>query len=271
MKLSIITINYNNRDGLQKTIDSIVNQTWRDFEWIVIDGGSTDGSKELIEQYKEHFSYWCSEPDKGIYNAMNKGIAKAKGDYLNFMNSGDGFYSPNTLEQVFSIGRNDDILYGDMICKYQDGSCHIWSYPHKLSLLYLIAGYLGHPASFIKTSLLKENGYREDYKIVSDWQKFLEWFNQGKTFFHIDMFIVNFDTPGTSADTTLCNAERDKVCCELFGIHNQQLIKECISLQHLYERYSRDTIFMAIENIRKRGGRRVALLYRFINILSKTF
>ena len=92
MKLSIITINYNNCDGLQKTIDSVIAQTWRDFEWIVIDGGSTDGSKELLEQYKEHFSYWCSEPDKGIYNAMNKGIAKANGDYLNFMNSGDAFY-----------------------------------------------------------------------------------------------------------------------------------------------------------------------------------
>ena len=78
MKLSIITINYNNKAGLQKTIDSVVAQTWRDFEWIIIDGGSTDGSKELIEQYQQHFAYWCSEPDKGVYNAMNKGIDKAK-------------------------------------------------------------------------------------------------------------------------------------------------------------------------------------------------
>ena len=80
MKLSIITINYNNKAGLQKTIDSVICQTWKDYEWIIIDGGSTDGSKELIEQYQQYFAYWCSEPDKGVYNAMNKGITKAKGE-----------------------------------------------------------------------------------------------------------------------------------------------------------------------------------------------
>ena len=270
MKLSIITINYNNLNGLQKTIDSVVNQTWHDFEWIIIDGGSTDGSKELIEKYQEHFTYWCSEPDNGIYNAMNKGIAKAQGDYLNFMNSGDGFYSPNTLEQVFSIGRSDDILYGDMICKYQDGSYHSWSYPHKLSLHYLIVGYLGHAASFIKSPLLKDNGYCEDYKIVSDWQKFLEWFKQGKSFFHTGIVIASFDTPGTSADTVLCNQERQKVCDDLFGIQNRSLIEESIQIQHLLDRMNHDTILNAIDNIRKHGGKRVALLYRFINVLNKT-
>ena len=82
MKLSIITINYNNRDGLQKTIESVVSQSFKDFEWIVIDGGSNDGSRELIERYAESISYWVSEPDNGIYNAMNKGIRVSKGDYL---------------------------------------------------------------------------------------------------------------------------------------------------------------------------------------------
>ncbi len=92
MKLSIITVNLNNKDGLQKTIDSVISQTFKDFEWIVIDGGSTDGSKELIEKYSDYISYWVSEPDKGIYNAMNKGIKVAKGDYLEFLNSGDIFF-----------------------------------------------------------------------------------------------------------------------------------------------------------------------------------
>lgn len=80
MKLSIITINYNNREGLKKTIESVLSQTFTDYEYIIIDGGSTDGSRELIEQYQSHLSFWCSEPDKGIYNAMNKGIAKARGN-----------------------------------------------------------------------------------------------------------------------------------------------------------------------------------------------
>ena len=85
MKLSIITINYNNKEGLQRTIDSVIGQTWHDFEWIIIDGGSKDGSKELIEQYQQYFAYWCSEPDKGVYNAMNKGIKHAQGEYLLFL------------------------------------------------------------------------------------------------------------------------------------------------------------------------------------------
>ena len=89
MKLSIITINYNNREGLKKTINSVINQTFRDFEYILIDGGSEDGSKEIILQHEAQFSYWRSEKDHGIYNAMNKGILAAKGDYLLFLNSGD--------------------------------------------------------------------------------------------------------------------------------------------------------------------------------------
>ena len=93
MKLSIITVNLNNRDGLQRTIDSVVSQTFTDYEWIVIDGGSTDGSRELIGQHQDRFAYWCSEPDKGIYNAMNKGIAHAKGEWLQFLNSGAWLYS----------------------------------------------------------------------------------------------------------------------------------------------------------------------------------
>ena len=100
MKLSIITVNLNNRDGLQKTIDSVVSQTFKDYEWIVIDGGSTDGSKELIEQYADHFTDWVSEPDKGIYNAMNKGIGMASGEYIQFLNSGDSLVSGHVVDQM---------------------------------------------------------------------------------------------------------------------------------------------------------------------------
>ena len=115
IKLTIITINFNHAEGLKRTIDSIVNQTFTDYEWIVVDGGSTDGSKELIEQYKDHFAWWCSEPDKGVYNAMNKGITHAMGEYINFMNSGDIFATPTILEEIFSTPRTADILYGRMV------------------------------------------------------------------------------------------------------------------------------------------------------------
>lgn len=83
-RLSIITINYNNLEGLKKTVESVVNQTWQEFEYIVIDGGSTDGSATYLESQNDKITYWVSEPDKGIYSAMNKGIAKATGEYLLF-------------------------------------------------------------------------------------------------------------------------------------------------------------------------------------------
>lgn len=98
-KISIITINYNDKIGLSKTINSVLNQSWQKFEFIVIDGGSNDGGLEVIEQFKDKIDYWVSEPDKGVYNAMNKGIKVAKGEYLIFMNSGDTFYDDQVLEK----------------------------------------------------------------------------------------------------------------------------------------------------------------------------
>jgi glycosyltransferase involved in cell wall biosynthesis len=100
MKLSIITINYNNAEGLKRTIESVTGQTFRDFEYIVIDGGSTDGSTDVINEYADHISYWVSELDKGIYNAMNKGVAAAHGEYCNFLNSGDIYYNNEILANV---------------------------------------------------------------------------------------------------------------------------------------------------------------------------
>ena len=104
MHLSIVTINYNNLSGLQKTIDSVLSQSFEDFEWIVIDGGSTDGSKELLEQYQEHFAYWCSVPDKGIYNAINKGIKLATGDIIGLLNSGDTAL-PDAYDEVLDYSK----------------------------------------------------------------------------------------------------------------------------------------------------------------------
>jgi len=115
MKLSIITVNLNNKSGLQKTIDSVISQTYKDFEWIIIDGGSTDGSKELIEQYSQYITYWISEPDKGIYNAMNKGIVQAKGEYLQFLNSGDALYDKYVLDKILKATNiTSDIITGSI-------------------------------------------------------------------------------------------------------------------------------------------------------------
>ena len=178
MRLSIITINYNNRDGLQKTIDSIVPQSFKDFEWIVIDGGSTDGSRELLELYADHFAYWVSEPDKGVYNAMNKGIVRVKGEYVNFMNSGDGFASPTVLEEIFSTSHTADVLYGYMMRGSVGGEVNNLSMMKpNLTWIDFYRDGLPHQATFIKRSLFDKFGlYDENLKAVSDWKFFVNAF-----------------------------------------------------------------------------------------------
>ena len=117
-KISIITINYNDKYGLSRTIDSVLNQTYEDFEYIVIDGNSNDGSKEILKNHDLSIDYWVSEPDSGIYNAMNKGIRVAKGDYLLFLNSGDYLCDNDTIHNVAKeIDGGKDLYYGNAIFK----------------------------------------------------------------------------------------------------------------------------------------------------------
>jgi len=213
MKLSIITVNFNNRDGLQRTIDSVVCQTWCDFEWIIIDGGSTDGSKELIEQYQAHFAYWCSEPDKGIYNAMNKGIDKAKGEYLIFMNSGDCFYEADTLKKVAEVHPKADIVYGDFT---QGGKKQM---PFKKDiLLQLYEQTICHQATFIRHRLFEKRRYDEkELKIVSDWKFWLETIVlDNASVEHIDILVADQEVIGTSTYSLALMNERTKVLHELF-------------------------------------------------------
>lgn len=216
MKLSIITVNLNNREGLQKTIDSVICQTFKDFEWIVIDGGSTDGSKELIEQYADHFTYWVSEPDKGIYNAMNKGIKMAKGEYMQFLNSGDFLRSSTILYDVFSIMPKADIIYGNIELLGINGLSTIQEYPDVLSFSTLYNSHIPHPSSFIRTPLLKAEPYDENLRIVSDWKFFLHKAMEGCIFHHIPIAITCFDMTGISASNIeACNDERKKVIDEV--------------------------------------------------------
>lgn len=216
MKLSIITVNLNNRDGLQKTIDSVVSQTFKDFEWIVIDGGSTDGSKELIEQYADHFAYWVSEPDKGIYNAMNKGVRAAQGEYLQFLNSGDYLRETNTLDKVFSNFPSGDIIYGNLTLQEEGEEKENRQYPEKLSFYELYLRSLPHPSTFIKTSLLKNDPYDERLRIAADWKFFLKMALDSIEFHHIEIFVSCFDLQGVSStNTKLLQEERDVIAHEV--------------------------------------------------------
>ena len=237
MKLSIITINYNNAEGLRKTLASVASQTFRDYEHIIVDGGSTDGSVEVIREYEQSLASrlsplasnlkWLSEPDSGIYNAMNKGIEialgkrivnsynrselvedknkgikMADGEYLLFLNSGDYLVDANTLKNVFADADDVDIIYGDRINVWKDGlERNRDSFPDHITGYFLYRGMISHQASFIKSDLFVKYGlYREDLKYGADWEFFLRTFLlYNCTYQHIYQNVVYFDCLGISS------------------------------------------------------------------------
>lgn len=175
MKFSIITVNYNNCEGLRKTIESVVSQTYHDYEFIVIDGGSTDGSSDVLKEHDKDITYWVSEKDTGIYNGMNKGIAKATGDYLNFMNSGDCFYAADVLQRVADYGSQADFIVGrDYHYSTEKQQGHASIQPPRTSMIHFFVATLDHQSSFIRRELFNDSPYREDYRLVSDWIFFTE-------------------------------------------------------------------------------------------------
>lgn len=260
MKLSVITVNYNNKAGLQRTIDSVVCQTWRDFEWIVIDGGSTDGSKELLEQYQQHFAYWCSEPDGGVYNAMNKGIARAKGDYLLFLNSGDALYDENVLQTIDDIHFSADIITGQAI--RMDTNELLRQYDKNL-LMQLYLDTLNHQATFIKRELFKDTCYDESLKIVSDWKFWLEailWKRASVDV--VDVIVTKQDMTGISSDQKKERTERE---CVLQQLMPDVLRDNLDSFQKI--RVSPYNIYG--EKIYDKSRFMYQVGYRFLQVLSK--
>lgn len=201
-KLTIITINFNNKKGLIKTLESIKGQSFVDFEFIVIDGGSTDGSAEILKE-TSIITSWISEIDNGVYHAMNKGIQMASGKYINFMNSGDEFYSNDTLEQLNELLNSDyDIFYGNTLYYVGDTYRREEIPPEKLSFSYLYNFGINHQASFIKRSLFHDSFfYNENYKICADWEFFM--YNlciRNVSYKYKNIFICNYDFSGISAD-----------------------------------------------------------------------
>ena len=261
MKLSIITVNYNNKAGLQKTIDSVVAQTWRDFEWIIIDGGSTDGSKELIEQYQQHFAYWCSEPDKGVYNAMNKGIDKARGEYLLFLNSGDALYDEHVLQNVDDLHLDADIISGQV--ERMDNHQLLRVYDNNI-LKQLFYSTLNHQGSFIKRKLFDDLAYEESYRIVSDWKFWLDAIIKNNASLEIINLIVTIqDMTGISSEEPLRDKEeRQKLLNKFFPIPVQQELKRSWYLQN-------STYVQRGQYIKENSESVFNALLRFIGIVEK--
>jgi glycosyltransferase involved in cell wall biosynthesis len=251
-KLSIITINRNNAAGLRRTIESVVSQTYTDFEYIVIDGASTDESVDVIKEYADRITYWISEPDKGIYNAMNKGILKAKGEYLLFLNSGDWLVDEQKIQIMVNNLNNEDIIITNIYLvenKKIENNKFIGinsneSIRDSLNSLDLIYGVFPHNATFFKKVLFEKNGlYDESLKIVSDWKFMIKsiLFNNATTKIFRNEFIVNFDVNGVSAtERDLYNKERRSVLNEFF---TSTILKD-------YEEYYQ--LYLYNESIKKR-------------------
>jgi glycosyltransferase involved in cell wall biosynthesis len=202
LKLSIITVNLNNRSGLLKTIESVVNQIFVDFEYIIIDGGSSDGSVDVIDKYASSVSYWISEPDSGIYNAMNKGIGKANGEYLLFLNSGDFLVNHDVLTQVFRIGITHDIVIGNCNVSKNGKVFFHAKPPHDISLSAFWGKTIPHQAAFIKRDLFQKFGlYSENFRIHSDLEFFLKAFIAGNcSYLKIPVTISEYNLDGISSD-----------------------------------------------------------------------
>lgn len=212
--LSIITINLNNSKGLEKTMKSVFDQTSKEFEYIVIDGASTDGSLELIKQYDDKISYWVSERDSGIYAAMNKGIAKAQGKYLQFLNSGDYLVNESTIENVIRTLSDCSIYYGNMIKIKANKKTYRNSRVDTNSFLSFYRGSLNHSPAFIKKELFDKYGlFDEKLKIVSDWKFFLIAVGiNNEPVEYINLDISYFDLTGISAtNKELDHKERRQV------------------------------------------------------------
>lgn len=214
MRYSVITINYNNKKGLPPTIESILHQSFSDFEYIIIDGGSTDGSVDIIKQYTDKITYWVSEKDKGIYNAMNKGVAQAHGDYCIFMNSGDCFHSSDVLESVTCY--QEDIICGKV---YKGNSKNPSGHDKPIiTLVDLMRGSLPHQGMFIKRDLLVKHPYDENYKIMSDWKFCVETLIfDNCSFRNVDVVVADYDTNGISTNSNgLLPKEKGLIIKELF-------------------------------------------------------
>lgn len=209
-KISVVTVNYNNKLGLERTIQSVLSQDFNSKEFIVIDGASSDGSKSVIDVYHNHFAFACSEKDHGVFNAMNKGIEKATGDYVIFMNSGDVFYDAHSLSKLAAgAEEGPDFVYGDVIFENENSRREV-VFPDVLTFSYLYRKFLPHQATLTKLELLKaRGGYNEQYRITAD-SAFIkkEIALMGATYKHVSAFTAICELGGMSTDDARFGQQR---------------------------------------------------------------
>lgn len=222
MKISVVTVCFNAVKELEETMLSVLGQDYADVDYIVIDGGSTDGTVDIIRKYADRLAYWVSEPDKGIYDAMNKGIAAATGDYINFMNAGDKFANPSVLNEVakFLGAKRPDILYGDVLIK--ERGIEFLIKPKNFERI--ISDHLPfcHQSSFVATNYHKRHLFDTTYRCAADYNMFYQaYFRFNTQFIYLPIVISIYDesTGFSKANMKITHRERYRI----WGIEKNKL------------------------------------------------
>ena len=239
-KISIITVVYNGEKYLEDTILSVINQTYNNIEYIIIDGGSTDNTLDIIKKYENDIHFWISEKDDGIYDAMNKGVLRAYGDWVLFLNSGD-LLLDNVLNLLKEkINNNYSIIYGSIKILHQGN--YITRYPKDISSLHYTMPFC-HQAVIVKKSLLIKSPFNINYKLASDFDFFLKNINQ--KFLYVPLTLVEYDLFGLS------NKNAFDMMKEYFSIiksfhSSQETIYYCLKLIMLNKMFILKTICIKI-------------------------
>ena len=210
-KITIITVTFNNLSGLKETLKSVSNLSYNQIEHWVIDGGSNDGSADFLNSYNEHEVHFVSEADHGIYDAMNKGIDRATGEWIIFMNAGDQFYSANVLDQL-SLADDCDIIYGNSQVQYESGFKRI-AKPGKLEKIWRGMSFT-HQALIVRTDLTKMHTFNTSFKYCADFDQVFSFYNAGKKFKYQDIIISIIEAGGVS------DAKRHLATKEVYKINN---------------------------------------------------
>ena len=221
-KISIITVVFNNKENLSKTIESVRGQTYANIEYILIDGGSTDGTIDIIKQNEDIIHKWISEKDNGIYDAMNKGIKFATGDYIWFLNGGDMIYSNDTLQKIFSLSGTADVFYGDTELFDEQGQSfgrrQLKTPPEHLTWKNMIDGMIiTHQSLIVKRSVIYE--YNLKYKYVADIDWTINILKRSKEICNTHLILSKFLMGGYSRKNTIKSLfERLKILSKYFNI-----------------------------------------------------
>lgn len=222
IRITVVTVAFNAREALETTIRNVAGQDYANLEYIVIDGGSADGSLEVIERHAADITRWVSEPDRGIYDAMNKGVAMATGDYCIFMNAGDTFVAPDTVNTVVAgMERGDDVVYGDIV---KNGVLKTSLAPRNCHKMFYC-----HQSAFTSTACLLAFPFDTAHRYSADFKQAKQLILAGKRFRHLPVAVAHFDTHGVS------NTQRSKGLWDNVKVvrETDSFVDKCRFLPHL--------------------------------------